>query len=164
MNYLIRKVLLRDINVYLQSLNISKLNFSSPDTSKIESLDHYNWWFENKEIDHFCLQKNKKKVLYFWNKKYFFNKNRYFFSGWWPVGNKFNLSDAIYITKTLIFLSKNFCHVAIISKKNKFSIKLHKYFKFHKEKINSLKYKEIMKIYKKSNIGKMNFIIMTKDN
>lgn len=80
------------------------------------------------------------------------------------MGNKFNLSDAIYITKTLIFLSKNFCHVAIISKKNKFSIKLHKYFKFHKEKINSLKYKEIMKIYKKSNIGKMNFIIMTKDN
>lgn len=65
MNYLIRKVLLRDINVYLQSLNISKLNFSSPDTSKIESLDHYNWWFENKEIDHFCLQKNKKKGFIF---------------------------------------------------------------------------------------------------
>ena len=48
MTYRVLKTNLNDINTYLNSLNKS-LTKNSLLKSKINRIDHYNWWFSNKK-------------------------------------------------------------------------------------------------------------------
>ena len=148
MTYKISKINLKDINSYLDTLNKTK-NKNSLEKNKIRRIDHYNWWFENINLNKYCLFKKQKKIIYFWQKKFNKNSERYFFSGWWPIENKLEIIDFIYITKTLLKFSRNHTHVAIILRENKFSIKLHHYFKFKEIKKTSRLYNQILKIYYK---------------
>ena len=163
MTYKISKIDLKDINSYLDTLNKTK-NKNSLKKNKIKRVDHYNRWFENKDFNKYCLFKNQKKIIYFWEKKFNKYKKRYFFSGWWPIENKLEIMDFIYITKTLLKFSKNYIHVAIILRENKFSIKLHQYFKFKVIKKTSRFYNQILKIYYKEKKIPLNHLIMIKEN
>ncbi len=167
MTYRVLKTNLNDINTYLNSLNKS-LTKNSLLKSKINRIDHYNWWFSNKKLQKYYLLKEKKKIIFFWYKKIFVNKTNYFFSGWWPNYNNLEFKDFFFITKTLLKYSKNCLHVAIILKKNNFSIKLHKYFKFKKINKSARLYKEIMSIYNKTKTKEkkktVNYVIMIKKN
>ena len=66
-----------------------------------------------------------------------------------------------YITNKLLYLSKNLFHVAVISKKNKFSIKLHKHFKFDFLNKKSHFFNEIIRLINKNN---NQFVIMIRKN
>ena len=66
------------------------------------------------------------------------------------------------MTKKLISLSKNLIHVAILSKKNKFSIRLHKHFTFEHLNKKSKIFEEIIKILNKKDNNQ--FIIIIKKN
>ena len=163
MSYKVSNVNLTDINIYLNSLN-KTLEKNSLRKEKIKRIDHYNWWFENLKLKKYCLIKNQKKIIYFWIKKILKNRKKFFFSGWWPIHNELEIADYIYLTKLLIDFSKNCTHVAIISKKNKFSIKLHQYFKFEKVKQNSRLYSLISKLYYKEKKININHLIMVREN
>ncbi len=163
MTYRVSEINLKDINSYLETLNKTKSK-NSLKKNKINRLDHYNWWFENMKLKKYCLFKNQKKIIYFWQKKFNEKKKKFFFSGWWPIKNKLEIADFIQITKVLTKLSKNHIHVAIILKGNRFSIKLHHYFKFKEIKKTSLFYDQILKIYYKEKNLPSNHIIMIKKN
>ena len=60
MTYRVLKTNLNDINTYLNSLNKS-LTKNSLLKSKINRIDHYNWWFSNKKLQKYYLLKEKKK-------------------------------------------------------------------------------------------------------
>ena len=163
MTYKISKINLEEINSYLDTLNKTKSK-NSLKKNKIKRIDHYNWWFENIKLNKYCLIKKQRKIIYFWLKKFNKNKKKYFFSGWWPIENKLEIIDFIYITKKLLGLSKNHIHVAIISKDNKFSIKLHHYFKFKEIKKGSNLYLRILKLYYKEKKIPLNHLIMINEN
>ncbi|MDB3938908.1 hypothetical protein N9369_02185 [Candidatus Pelagibacter sp.] len=161
--YKISKINLKDINSYLDTLNKTKSK-NSLKKNKIRRIDHYNWWFENIYLNKYCLIKNQKKIIYFWQKKFNKYNKRYFFSGWWPIEDRLEIVDFMHITNTLLKLSKNHTHVAIILKENKFSIKLHLYFKFKEIKKTSKFYNQILKIYYKEKKVPSNHLIMIKKN
>ena len=163
MNYKIFKIKLKDINKYLDSLN-KTISKNSLKKKKIKRIDHYNWWFENLSLNKYCFVKNQKKIIYFWKKKIVKNKKFFFFSGWWPIQNKLELVDCIYLTKLLIKFSKNHTHVAIILRENKFSIKLHQYFKFKHVKQHSKTYNLILNLYYKEKKIPPNHLIMIREN
>lgn len=160
MTYRIKKLKLNSINIYLESLNKLKKKISL-NQIKINKLNHYNWWFENKDFYKFSLEKNNKKLIFFWFEKKIINKKKYFFAGWWPVIDRLNMEDYFFITKYLIKLSYNCIHVAIILKKNIFSLKLHKYFDFKKISNNSEDFKNILFLKKNKNLNKKNnYVVM----
>jgi hypothetical protein len=163
MTYKISEINLKDVNCYLDTLNKTKSK-NSLKKNKIKRIDHYNWWFGNIKLKKYCITKNKKKIIYFWQKKFHEQKKKFFFSGWWPIENKLEIIDFIHITKVLTKLSKNHIHVAIILNENKFSIKLHHYFKFKEIKKTSPFYNQILKIYYKGKILPLNHTIMIKKN
>lgn len=163
MSYKISKISLIDINSYLETLNRTKKK-NSLIKKKINRLDHYNWWFKNIKLNKYCLIKNKKKIIYFWQKKLSAAGGKYFFSGWWPIDDKLEIIDFITMTKILLKNSKKHIHVAIISKQNRFSIKLHHYFKFQQIKKSSKIYNEILNVYYEKTKIPFSFLIMIKEN
>ena len=161
MYFKIKKINFNNVNLYLHTLNSNKQNYNSTTSSPIKNLDHYIWWMKNQNLKKYVLMKKNKKMIFFWYKKILDNKN-YFFSGWWPVNKNIDMETIFFMTKKLISLSKNLIHVAIISKKNKFSIQLHKHFNFeYLDKKNRI-FGEIIKILNKKNDNK--FIIMIRKN
>ena len=158
MSYKLKEADLRVINTYLKSLNDSKKDFSTRSKSKIGKLAHYIWWFKNYNLQKFCIIKNKKQLIFFWYKKVILKKKKYFFSGWWPI-NKIRIDDIFFVTRKLISLSKDHDHIALISRNNKFSIKLHHYFKFKKVKEHGKEYNKILKLVNHDNIKKKKTIV-----
>ena len=163
MKYKISKINLRDINSYLYTLNKTRSK-NSIIQNKIKRINHYNWWFENIRLKKYCLYKNQKKIIYFWQKKILKNNRIFFFSGWWPILNKLEIADCIFLTKLLIKLSNNSTHVAIILKENKFSIKLHQFFKFKKVRQSNKIYNLILNLYYKKKKIPLNHLIMIREN
>ena len=160
MYFKIKKINFNNINFYLHTLNNNKQNYNSTTSLKIKNLDHYIWWMNNQNLKKYVLMKKNKKMIFFWYKK---KVDRiFFFSGWWPVNKKIDIETIFFITKKLISLSKNLIHVAIISKKNKFSIKLHKHFDFEYLNKKNRVFGEIIKILNKKNDNR--FVIMIKKN
>lgn len=162
MSYKIKKLTFRDMNFYLESLNNSKKQHSTTTETKIKNLDHYIWWMNNQNLEKRVLLKNEKKMIVFWYKKNLGIKKNLFFSGWWPVNKNFEIETIFYITKKLLYLSKNLFHVAVISKKNKFSIKLHKHFKFDFLNKKSNFFNQIIRLINKKNNNQ--FVIMIRKN
>ena len=74
----ISKINLRDINSYLYTLNKTRSK-NSIIQNKIKRINHYNWWFENIRLKKYCLYKNQKKIIYFWQKKILKNNRIFFF-------------------------------------------------------------------------------------
>ena len=74
---LLKKVLDKEINHYLQSRNLSLNRQQSTHNKKISSLDHYIWWFRNKR-NSFALIK-KKKIVYIYDEKIYGKKDTDYF-------------------------------------------------------------------------------------
>ncbi len=161
MSFRIKKINFNDVNFYLQTLNNTK-NYNSTTSSQIKNLDHYIWWMNNQNLEKHVLIKKNERLIVFWYKKKLNQKKKFFFSGWWPAKKNIDIETIFFMTKKLISLSKNLIHVAILSKKNKFSIKLHKHFNFEHLNKKSKIFEEIIKILNKKDDNQ--FIIMIKKN
>lgn len=161
MSFKIKRINFNDVNFYLQTLNNTK-NYNSTTSSQIKNLDHYIWWMNNQNLEKHVLIKKDKRLIVFWYKKKLDGKKKFFFSGWWPAKKDIDIETIFFMTKKLISLSKNLIHVAILSKKNKFSIKLHKHFNFEHLNKKSKIFEEIIKILNKKDDNQ--FIIMIKKN
>lgn len=161
MSFRIKKINFNDVNFYLQTLNNTK-NYNSTTSSQIKNLDHYIWWMNNQNLEKHVLIKKNERLIVFWYKKKLNRKKKFFFSGWWPAKKDIDIETIFFMTKKLIFLSKNFIHVAILSKKNKFSIRLHKHFNFEYLNKKSKIFEKIIKILNKKDDNR--FIIMIKKN
>ncbi len=161
MSFKIKRINFKDVNFYLQTLNNTKI-YNSTTSSKIKNLDHYIWWMNNQKLEKHVLIKKDKRLIVFWYKKKLDGKKKFFFSGWWPAKKDIDIESIFFMTKKLISLSKNLIHVAILSKKNKFSIRLHKHFTFEHLNKKSKIFEEIIKILNKKDDNR--FIIMIKKN
>ena len=111
----VNKVEDQHINTYLDARNLISNRKNSINSEKINRLDHYIWWFnEKKNIFYFC---RKKKIrLYLFHKKIKIDNKIYYYGGWFTSRSKVLLKDIISVIKWQILKYKKFKWLAIIKK------------------------------------------------
>ena len=137
------------INNYYYS-RISKKNNKFSISKKIDIIDHYKWWFNNKRDFYFYKTVNKK-FIYFWSEVNFFKKKKYCTCGF-HLDDKINIIDIIKAYKIFLKLLKKKYKISIVGvteKENLFLIKINKDLGFKKIQDNqNPKYIFLRKKYK----------------
>tara|TARA_Y100000590_G_C15177967_1_gene810056 strand:- start:35 stop:532 length:498 start_codon:yes stop_codon:yes gene_type:complete len=140
------------INKYYYS-RFSKKNIKFSISKKIDIINHYNWWFNNKRNFYFYQTKNKKN-FYFWSEINFFKKKSYCTCGF-HLDDKINILDVIIIYKKFLKLLKKkykFPIIGVTEKKNLFLIKINENLGF--KKIINKKSSQYIFLKKKYNLKK----------
>lgn len=128
--YKIEKVGDHHINDYL-SISNKKVNRKfSLSKNKINKIDHYNWWFNNKR-ESYIFKKGSKKIILFFHEKINIMKKDFIFPGWYVIDEKINFLEilkGIYYQYKMLSSSKNLnlTQIGVISKKNQSMVKLTK--------------------------------------
>lgn len=154
------------INKYLESRNLKDNRLQSIKTKKIDTLDHYIWWFSTNRISYVYNEEDKPIIFSYFDIKHL-NNDKYLLSGWF-IANNIKKPSFLIICKIIknhilnaeSFAKKNnYTPLAIINKLNKSMI-----FLIEKCGWNEVQYKvkltNIKKLFK--NKIKNNFIIYEK--
>ncbi len=92
--YLIRSVVDADINHYLQSRNLAANCKNMIDSSPIEKLQHYSWWFASKR-ESYLLFNNHESCLYIWHQVKMIDADKYLIGGWFVCHEGVGFQDSI---------------------------------------------------------------------
>lgn len=141
------KIIDRDINLYLTARNLKINRQFSNYKKKIDKLDHFVWWFSNKNrISYLVKKKNKILLILTQDKKNISGKpiiNSGFIS-YQKKTNVFDLLKAIKWQNDNIKKYKNYYNIILVDKNNRFGILHNKYFNF-KELTNKDNFYKIIK-------------------
>ena len=150
----VKKIKDKYLNRYIDMRNL-KINIkNSILKKKILEIDHYIWWFTNKNRVSYLVTKNNKELLVFYYSKFKINNDIFVIPGYFVSANKisiFDLLQAIKLQNEIInkLKGKKIC-IIIVPKNNFFSNAHTKYFGYKKLKksekiIKNLKKKIILK-------------------
>ena len=101
------------LNSYLNARNLRENIINSNSKKKIDVLNHYNWWLEEKNKEIKVLKKNESELLFIKNQYYKNNNKKYCINGWIKNDIKLNGLDVIWSLKE---------NISEIKKKNKKTI------------------------------------------
>lgn len=126
----VKKIKFDEINNYLSARN---LNFNSKlmlNKKKIGSLDHYNWWLDNefKSRNTFIYRAEDEVKVYIWHKKIIIKNKSYLVGGWTTNNKNIKVTDVILSLKWQLNETKKLkaTWLAVINKKNLFTLRLNK--------------------------------------
>ena len=94
--YIIEKVNLGDINNYLYARNKKVNRENSTNSKKIKTIDHYLWWFWNKQRTSYKLTKKNIITIYFYHEKLTIDHKRYLISGFF-LNSHYDFRDILYV-------------------------------------------------------------------
>ena len=137
--------------LYLRNLNINRRK--SINTSLIQKIDHYIWWFQTKRKS-FYLIKDRLILLILYQEKISISKHRFWYGGWFVGGNKINLIDIFNAIKWQIkqtLKEDKIKWIAIIKKTNNFVYRLNSNLGFVKIKNKEIYKKKIISNLKLNN-------------
>ena len=114
------KTQLKDINLYLNTRN-KKHNIKFSQTKrKINLLDHYIWWFNNKR-EGYTAYYNGKPVIFFYHDTHFFNNKKIIIPGWMSIEDNLNFMlvlKSLVIHYNLLKKIKNKTTIGLINIRN----------------------------------------------
>lgn len=150
--YTIRIVKNQDINDYLEARNHLMNRKFSFNKSKIDRVDHYNWWFKNQRTS-YALEKNNEIKLYFYHYPFNIQKKNFIMSGWFAKSQNCNIQDIIYALNWQKNINKNQLKAdfwfSVVKKNNLIALKYSKYLGWKELDSKNNLYKEIGKKFNK---------------
>ena len=87
------------LNSYLNARNLRENIINSNSKKKIDVLNHYNWWLEEKNKEIKVFKKNESELLFIKNQYYKNNNKEYCINGWIKNDIKLNGLDVIWSLK-----------------------------------------------------------------
>lgn len=142
------------INFYLYNRNLISNRINSGIQKKIDNLDHYLWWFNEKKKLFYLIRDNKIR-LFFFHKIINIKNSYYYYGGWFKTKNVTTIGDVISVVKWQILTYKKYKWIALIRKKNLFVKKINLYLGFKKINLN----KKYRSFFKDLNIRKFDLFI-----
>tara|TARA_Y100000590_G_scaffold466302_1_gene641192 strand:+ start:1731 stop:3290 length:1560 start_codon:yes stop_codon:yes gene_type:complete len=134
------------INKVLDIRNLKNNRKISIDTKKINSLDHYMWWFQSIN-NHYYLKKNNSIKIIFWDSKIKLNNSRFIISGWY-ASQKINMIEVLNgINKHYKTLNKSLKLFSIVKLNNKISLMVNRYLGYKVINKDDKIYNSIKKLY-----------------
>ena len=112
------------VNQYLNYRNLNINRSVSTNFKKINFLDHYLWWLNNKR-NSFALYKKKEIRLFFYDEFINLNKKKYSLQGWFSACKDLQLSEVLYALKYQKKMMENKkikLSLGIINKNNKINL------------------------------------------
>ncbi len=149
------------INKYLLSRNLKINRINSLEKRKINNLDHYLWWFNNKRKS-FVFKKNEDEIIFFYHEKIKIKNFSFIKPGWCAINNKVSFLDilrALEMQKKIID-KQNYSipNLGIIKKSNTSMVKfaknlnwkiIHKHENIHKILCKNLNLKKEFVLFKR---------------
>ena len=150
--YLIRKVNNIDINDYVEARNNILNRKYSFNNFKINKLDHYNWWFENKRSS-FVLKKDNDIKLYFYQYPILLLNTKYLVSGWFAKNEDCKIQDILYALNWQKKIKKKFLKadawISAVKDTNLIALKYSNYLGWKKIESTNILYKAINNKFEK---------------
>lgn len=148
-NYQVRPVEDEDINHYLFSRNHPANRQNMLDTTKIQPLSHYNWWFKTNRRS-FLLAKEEEPKLYIWDQLNIFKNSEYLIGGWFVCDESTSHQEAMLaLDWQLKKCKKDYpkaTWIAVINRNNRYVKLMNDYFGF-KEIDSTSRYIEVVNHY-----------------
>ncbi len=159
--YNISKVNGKYINKYLLSRNLKINRINSLDKRKIDNLNHYLWWFNNKRKS-FIFKKNQDEIIFFYHEIIKIKNFSFIKPGWCAINNEISFLDilrALEVQKKIID-KQNYSipNLGIIKKSNTSMVKfaknlnwkiIHKHENIHKILCKNLNLKKEFVLFKR---------------
>ena len=149
------------INKYLLSRNLKINRINSLDKRKIDNLNHYLWWFNNKRKS-FIFKKNQDEIIFFYHEIIKIKNFSFIKPGWCAINNEISFLDilrALEVQKKIID-KQNYSipNLGIIKKSNTSMVKfaknlnwkiIHKHENIHKILCKNLNLKKEFVLFKR---------------
>ena len=148
-----------DMNKIYELRNERYIRRISGNTRIIKKIDHYLWWFENKDAYKiYTLKKQGKILMVYWYKIMKLGKKNYTFNGWYSSKELKFIELLYYIKKFNNSLLKKPQLICLTKKNNKLSLKIDQYLGY--KKIVNIN-KDILKFLKGNGINLKNISLVT---
>ena len=137
-----------DINFYLECRNLFLNRKFSLSKSKITKLDHYIWWFSEKNRKSHVVIKNKKKIAILTEQILVIDELKIIYTGFMSCYHNSDIIDLLKLIKwqnQRVSRHKNAVNIINVTKDNMFGNLHLKYFKFSKLSEENNLYKIIKK-------------------
>ena len=140
----------KDINFYLNSRNKLINRINSKNKNSIRKIDHYIWWFTNKNrTSTLAKQDGKTKIILFEEKTKIKNQT-FILTGMISCANKINFKtifNSIKFQNKNLERLKNVINIVIVNKSNKFGNAQTRYFQLKKLEKNHVLYNNLKKFF-----------------